>query len=87
MPRFSPYDLNLQINRMFEQGQSFFATMKVEDWLRERQADPKEYEINFQQQPASPQSGSKTQIRIVLKRRDGQPVDPWLLQELNKQSG
>jgi hypothetical protein len=33
MPRFSPYDLNLQINRMFEQGQSFFATMKVEDWL------------------------------------------------------
>jgi len=32
---------------MFEQGQSLFATMKVQDWLKERNQNPADYEIIF----------------------------------------
>lgn len=69
---------------MFEQGQSFFATTKVQDWLRERQEDPNAYEIIFHQQPAPPNSNSVMVVEVELRRRDGQPVDPWLQAEVNR---
>ncbi len=43
MARINPYTLQMQITRMFEQGQSFFATTKVNDWLRERNENPNDY--------------------------------------------
>lgn len=84
MARFNPYTLQLQITRMFQQGQSFFAITKVQDWLRERNEDPNAYEIAFHEKPAPPGSGEVMVIEIELKRRDGQPVDPWLQQEVNR---
>lgn len=84
MPRFNPFTLQMQITRMFEQGQSFFATTKVHDWLRERKEDPNAYEIIFNQHPAPPGSGLVMIIEIELRRQDGQPVDPWLQQEVNR---
>lgn len=84
MARFNPYTLQLQITRMFQQGQSFFAITKVQDWLRERNEDPNAYEIVFHEKPAPPGSGEVMVIEIELKRRDGQPVDPWLQQEVNR---
>jgi len=84
MPRFNPYTLQLQITRMFEQGQSLFATMKVQDWLRERNEDPAAYEILFHQKPAPPSSAEVMVVEIELRRRDGQPVDTWLQQEVNR---
>lgn len=84
MPRFNPYTLQLQITRMFEQGQSLFATMKVQDWLRERNEDPAAYEILFHQKPAPPGSSEVMVVEIELRRRDGQPVDAWLQQEVNR---
>ncbi len=83
MPRFEPYNLQMQITRMFAEGQSFFATMKVQDWLRERNQDPALYEINFREKPAPPGSNLVKVVEVELKRRDGQPVDDWLLQQLN----
>jgi hypothetical protein len=85
MPRFSPYNLQLQVTRMFNEGQSMFATLKVQEWLQQRQHNPQDYEILFHQQPAAPGSGKVIQVQIELRRRDGQTVDPWLLQELNQQ--
>ena len=84
MARFNPYTLQLQITRMFQQGQSLFAITKVQDWLRERHEDPNAYEIAFHEKPAPPGSGKVMVIEIELKRRDGQPVDPWLQQEVNR---
>ncbi len=84
MPRFNPYTLQMQITRMFEQGQSLFATMKVQDWLKERQQDPNAYEISFHQKPAPPGSGQVITVEIELRRKDGQPVDPWLQQQVNE---
>jgi hypothetical protein len=84
MGRINPYTLQMQITRMFEDGQSFFATMKVQDWLKERDQDPAAYEIVFHQKPAPPKSGRVMDIEIELRRRDGQPVDPWLQQEVNR---
>ena len=84
MARLNPYTLQMQITRMFEQGQSFFATTKVQDWLRERNEDPAAYEIVFHQKPAPPGSDRVISIEIELKRRDGEPVDPWLQQEANR---
>lgn len=86
MPRFNPYTLQMQITRMFEQGQALFASMKVQDWLKERNEDPNAYEIQFHQQPAPPGSGEVMVVEIELKRKDGQPVDAWLLQEVNRHS-
>jgi hypothetical protein len=83
MPRFDPYTLQMQITRMFEQGQSFFATTKVQDWLREHQENPDDYEIIFHERPAPPGSGLVKVVDIELRRRDGQGVDEWLQQEIN----
>ncbi|MBD3884166.1 hypothetical protein IFO70_20675 [Phormidium tenue FACHB-886] len=85
MPRFDPYSLQLQISRLFEQGQAFFATAKVEEWLRAHQQDPNDYNISFRQMPAPPGSSSVMTVVIDLQRKDGQPVDEWLQQEINQQ--
>ncbi|MBD2001357.1 hypothetical protein H6F88_22800 [Oculatella sp. FACHB-28] len=84
MARLDPYTLQMQITRMFEQGQSFFATTKVQDWLRERNEDPADYDILFHQQPAPPSSGLVMVVEIELQRRDGQSVDAWLQEEVNR---
>jgi hypothetical protein len=84
MPRYNPYTLQMQITRMFEQGQSFFAPLKVQDWLRERKEDPTLYEILFHQRPAPPGSKQVMVVDIELHRKDGQAVDPWLQEELNR---
>ncbi|MDY7016386.1 MAG: hypothetical protein SVX43_22870 [Cyanobacteriota bacterium] len=84
MARINPYTLQMQITRMFEQGQSFFCTMKVQDWLRERNEDPTAYEILFHERPAPPGSGLVKVVEIELKRRDGEAVDPWLQEEVNR---
>ncbi len=86
MPRHNPYDLQMQITRLFEQGQSMFATIKVQDWLRERQEDPANYDILFHQKPAPPGSGATIAIDVELRRKDGHPVEPWLQQQLDRQS-
>ncbi|NES86037.1 MAG: hypothetical protein F6K10_34245 [Moorea sp. SIO2B7] len=86
MARINPYTLQMQITRMFEQGQSFFTTTKVQDWLKERQEDPNAYEVIFHQKPAPPGSDLVMIIEIELRRTDGQPVDPWLEQEVNRHS-
>ena len=83
MARFDSYNLRLQLSRMFDQGQSFFCTFKVQDWLRERKHDPNDYEIIFHQKPAPPAMGLKMMVEIELRRRDGQPVSPELLEEIN----
>ena len=84
MARFSPYTLQMQLTRMFTEGQSFFAMTKVQDWLRERHEDPQAYEILFHKKPAPPGSEQILLIEVELRRRDGQPVDAWLLEELNQ---
>ena len=83
MARLNPYTIQMQITRMFEQGQSFFATIKVQDWLRERNQDPGDYDVIFHQKPAPPGSNAVMVVEIELRRRDGQPVDPWLQQQAN----
>jgi hypothetical protein len=84
MPRHDPFTLQMQLTRMYRDGQSFFAKIKVQEWLKERQEDPANYTIVFHQQPAPP--GSKEVIAIVveLKRVDGHPVDNWLVEEINR---
>jgi hypothetical protein len=86
MARLDPLTLQMQVTRMFQQGQSFFATMKVQEWLRERQEDPHAYDILFHQKPAPPGSGEVMVIAIELKRKDGQPIDAWLQKEVNRYS-
>lgn len=84
MAKLNPFSLQVQITRMFEQGQSFFAITRVQDWLREHNQDPNVYDITFLQKPAPPGSGLVMVVEIGLQRRDGQPVDPWLLEEINR---
>ncbi|MBD2104840.1 hypothetical protein [Leptolyngbya sp. FACHB-261] len=86
MGRLNPFSLQMQITRMFEQGQSFFAPPRVEAWLREHNHNPSDYEILFHQEVAPPGASSPIQVRIELRRRDGQPVDEWLQAEVNRQS-
>lgn len=86
MPKLNPFSLQMQVTRMFEQGQSFFATTRVQDWLREHNEDPNAYDITFQQQIAPPGSNQVMVIEIGLRRRDGQPVDAWLQEEINRWS-
>ena len=86
MGRLNPYSLQMQITQMFEQGQSFFATTKVQDWLKEKGQSPLDYDITFHQKPAPPGSGKVMVVEIELKRKDGQPVDPWLLEQANLQA-
>ena len=83
MARLNPYTLQMQITRMFEQGQSLFATTKVQDWLKERNQNPADYEIIFNQKPAPPGSNEVITVEIALRRRDGQPVDSWLQEQAN----
>lgn len=85
MPRFQPYTIKMQITRMFAEGQSFFTLTRVQDWLKEKNQNPADYEILFHQKPAPPGSQEVMQIDIELKRKDGQPVDEWLLEEVNRQ--
>ncbi len=86
MPRINPYTLQMQITRMFQQGQSFFAVTKVDDWLRERNEDPDAYTITFHERPAPPGSSEVMVIEIELQRKDGQPVNEWLQAEANRHS-
>jgi len=83
MGRLNPYTLQMQITRMFEQGQSLFATMKVQDWLRERNQEPAAYDIIFHKKLAPPGSNAVMVVEIELRRKDGQPVDPWLQEQAN----
>jgi hypothetical protein len=83
MGRINPHTLQMQINQMFTQGQSFFALVKVQDWLKEHNQNPLDYEILFHKKPAPPGSKEVMIIEIELKRRDGQPVDPWLQEQAN----
>jgi hypothetical protein len=84
MPRLNLYSLSMQISRMFEQGQSLFCTIKVQDWLKQRNENPNDYDIIFHKKPAPPESGLINMIEIELRRKDGQPVDPWLQTEVNR---
>lgn len=86
MAKFNPYSIQLQITRMFEEGQTFFAPLKVQDWLKERNHNPADYDIIFHKKPAPPGSKEVIFIEIELRRKDGQPVDPWLQEEVNRQA-
>ncbi len=76
----------MQLTRLFEQGQSFFALPKVQDWLKERNQEPADYEVLFRKKVPPPGVSAVFIIEVELRRRDGQPVDPWLQQEINRQS-
>ena len=84
MARFSPYSLELQITRLFKDGQSFFATSKVEQWLMERGENPQNYKIMFTKQTAPTGSELPFLIKTELQRRDGQAVEDWLIQQLQE---
>ena len=84
MPRINPFTIRMQITRMFEQGQSLFAELKVQDWLKERNHNPKDYLIRFHQKMAPVGSNSAVLVEIELVRKDSQPVDEWLQQEVNR---
>ena len=84
MPRLNLHSLSMQISRMFEQGQSFFCPIKVQDWLKQQKENPEEYDIIFHQKPAPPDSGLIQMVEIELRRKDGKPVDPWLQTEINR---
>jgi hypothetical protein len=86
MPRYNPFTLQMQITRMFREGQSVFAPIKVQEWLKARNEDPAAYEILFHQKPAPPGSKDVIGIEVELRRKDGQPVDPWLQTEINRSS-
>ena len=86
MPQVNPFTLRMQVTRMFEQGQSLFAEIKVQDWLKERNHNPKDYLIRFHQKMAPVGSNSSVIVEIELIRKDGQIVDEWLQQEINRQS-
>jgi hypothetical protein len=83
MAQHNPHSIQLQINRLFENGQSLFATTKVEDWLKQRHEDPADYQIIFNKKPAPVGSRAVVSIVVDLQRKDGQPVDEWLLNQLN----
>jgi hypothetical protein len=83
MAQHHPQSIQLQINRMFESGQSLFALTKVQDWLKQRNEDPQDYNITFDRQPAPVGSRAVIAIKIELQRKDGRPVDEWLLSQLN----
>ncbi len=83
MAQHNPHSIQLQINRMYESGQSLFAKTKVEDWLKQRNESPADYNIIFNKQPAPVGSRAVMTIAIELQRKDGQPLDEWLLSQLN----
>ena len=83
MPRINIHSLSMQISRMFEQGQSFFVGIKVQDWLRERNENPDDYDVLFHEKPAPPGSGLIIMHEIELRRKDGKPVEAWLQEDIN----
>ncbi|WP_373540067.1 hypothetical protein [Chamaesiphon sp.] len=83
MAQHNPQNIQLQINRMYESGQSLFAKTKVEDWLKQRNENPADYNIIFNKQPAPVGSRAVMTIAIELQRKDGQQIDEWLLAQLN----
>lgn len=83
MARINIQSLSMQISRMFEQGQSFFCQIKVQDWLKERNENPDDYEIFFHEKPAPPGSGLIIMREIELRRKDGKPVEAWLQEDVN----
>ncbi len=83
MGRLNPYSLQMEITRMFETGQSFFAISKVQDWLKQHKQNPMDFDILFHKKPAPPGSKEVIVIEIELRRKDGQPVDPWLQEQVN----
>ena len=83
MSQHNPHSIQLQINRLFESGQSLFAKTKVDDWLKQRNEDPFDYEIIFNKIPAPVGSRAVTAIQVALTRKDGAAVDEWLLTQLN----
>jgi hypothetical protein len=83
MAQHNPHSIQLQISRMYESGQSLFAKTKVEDWLKQRNENPADYDIIFNKQPAPVGSREVMAIKIDLQRKDGQPLDDWLLSQLN----
>lgn len=85
MGRLNPHVLQMEISRMFAQGQSFFCVPKVQDWLRERQQNPDEYDIIFHEKPAPPGSELVKIVEIELRRKDGQPIESWLQKQVNEQ--
>lgn len=78
--------LSMQLAQMYEQGQSFFTTLKVQDWLKLHNQDPEDYEVVLHQKPAPPGSKATLLIEVELHRKDGEAVDPWLLAEANRQA-
>ena len=83
MSQHNPHSIQLQINRMFESGQSLFAKTKVDDWLKQRNEDPFDYDIIFKKTPAPVGSKAIMIVQVELERKDGAPVDEWLLAQLN----
>ncbi|MFM2430858.1 MAG: hypothetical protein RLZZ511_2071 [Cyanobacteriota bacterium] len=83
MPRHQSFNLPMQLARMYRDGQSFFAKIKVEEWLRARHEDPNDYDITLTAQPSAPGASDPIQVIVELRRRDGAPVEPWLLEALN----
>jgi hypothetical protein len=83
MAQHNPHSIRLQIDRMFESGQSLFAATKVQDWLKQRNEDPNDYDIIFNKQPAPVGSRAVMTVTIELRRKDGLAVDEWLLNQLN----
>jgi hypothetical protein len=84
MPRLNIHSLRMQISRMHEMGQSFFCAVKVQDWLKQRNEDPNDYEIIFHQKPAPPGTGLVMMVEVELRRKDGESVNPWLQEEVNR---
>jgi hypothetical protein len=82
MSQHNPYNIQLQISRMFKDGQGMFATIKVQDWLKERSENPADYKIAFNKKPAPPGSREVQVVEIVLQRKDGEPVAEWLMEQL-----
>ncbi len=83
MAQLNPHSIQLQISRMFESGQSLFALTKMQDWLKQRNENPADYDITFLKQPAPPGSGLVSMIKIQLQRKDGAEVEKWILDHLN----
>jgi hypothetical protein len=83
MSQHNPHSIQLQINRMFESGQSLFAKTKVDDWLKQRNEDPFDYDIIFNKIPAPVGSKAIMIVQVELQRKDGAPVDEWLVAQLN----
>jgi hypothetical protein len=82
MARHNPFSIQLEVARLFRDGQGFFATLKVQEWLKMRGEDPEDYNIGFRKGPAAPGSGQVESIAIVLTRKDEQTVDASLLLDL-----